>query len=239
MSAPEIDLKPTLVRQKLCRDIEAGKVRWYRWIDKHWACNTAAGDRAVTADVKLLEHHGIAEILPLPDPRDLYSLVRLTDTGRVWAGIVKPIYYEYRILVDGEYEQFLRLRDVEERAESLFNGGVQTRIEIRQIKPVVTDWAPLAWEDTRTGRLGYEPFPGYRDKCIRCKTFDSTGSCCSSHDKQLCHACYRRTHFVEVCDEGCPRCLVEGLPVLLSHPAEGGEPKATFKESSDLGGDAT
>lgn len=87
MSAPEIVLYPTPTRKKLCRDIDAGKVRWYRWIEKHWACNTAAGDRAVTADVRLLEHHGLAEILPLPDPRDSYSLVRLTDTGRVWAGI--------------------------------------------------------------------------------------------------------------------------------------------------------
>lgn len=67
----------------------------------------------------------------------------------------------YRIQVDGKYEEFLRLRDVEERAESLFNGGVQTRIESRHIEPTLTDWEPLAFEDTLPGRLGYEPFPGY------------------------------------------------------------------------------
>jgi hypothetical protein len=27
----------------------------------------------------------------------------------------------------------------------------------------------------------------------------------------LCHACYRRTHFVEVCVAGCPNCAREGL----------------------------
>lgn len=86
MTAPKIDLYPTPTRKKLARDIEAGKVRWYGWA-KPWASNTAAGNRAVTADVQLLAHHGLAEILPLAEPADTYSLVRLTDTGRVWAGI--------------------------------------------------------------------------------------------------------------------------------------------------------
>jgi hypothetical protein len=87
VSAPEKpDLYPTPARRKLARDIEAGKVRWYWWVSP-WASNTADGGRKVSADVKLLAHHRLAEILSLADPRDTYSLVRLTDAGRVWAGI--------------------------------------------------------------------------------------------------------------------------------------------------------
>ncbi|MFI1194036.1 hypothetical protein ACH4T9_12375 [Micromonospora sp. NPDC020750] len=52
--------------------------------------------------------------------------------------------------------------------------------------------------------------------CIRCTTTAAVGTCCTSHDKKLCHLCYRRTHFVEVCVAGCPACAAEGLPVLLS-----------------------
>ncbi|GAA3765767.1 hypothetical protein [Micromonospora maritima] len=52
--------------------------------------------------------------------------------------------------------------------------------------------------------------------CIRCKTTEAApGTCCSSHDKKLCHLCYRRTHFVEVCVEGCRDCAAESLPVKL------------------------
>lgn len=51
--------------------------------------------------------------------------------------------------------------------------------------------------------------------CIRCLTFPSTGTCCSSHGKQLCHGCYRLTHFVQVCVAGCRDCVAEGLPVNL------------------------
>jgi len=69
--------------------------------------------------------------------------------------------YEYRILVAGEYQCFLRLRDVEEAAETLAAAGVQTRIEIRTIEPHLTDWEPPNFRDTVAGRLGYEPFPGY------------------------------------------------------------------------------
>lgn len=47
--------------------------------------------------------------------------------------------------------------------------------------------------------------------CLRCKVTPSAGTCCSSHDKLLCHGCYRRTHFVEVCVEGCAACDREGL----------------------------
>lgn len=162
MSAPEIDLYPTPTRKKLCRDIENGKVRWYWWASP-WASNLADGGRKVTADVQLLQHHELVEILPLADPRDTYSLVRMTDTGRLWAGLVQPVYYEYRVEVDGECREFDRLRDVEAAAEALHNGGVDVRIEYRQVEPGVTDWVPLAWDDTLAGRLGYEPFPGCRE----------------------------------------------------------------------------
>lgn len=46
-------------------------------------------------------------------------------------------------------------------------------------------------------------------------TKDMHEICCSSHNKALCHECYRRTHFVEVCVEGCDGCNVEGLAVIL------------------------
>lgn len=52
--------------------------------------------------------------------------------------------------------------------------------------------------------------------CVRCATANAVGSCCSAHDKKLCHRCYRRTHFVEVCAAGCAECAAEGLPVVLS-----------------------
>lgn len=54
--------------------------------------------------------------------------------------------------------------------------------------------------------------------CINCSTKPGE-TCCSSHGKHLCHRCYRRTHFVEVCIAGCKDCAREGLPVVLS---EGG-----------------
>jgi hypothetical protein len=46
--------------------------------------------------------------------------------------------------------------------------------------------------------------------CWCCQRIRPTYVCCSSHRKALCHGCYRRTHFVEVC--GCQRCDCEGLP---------------------------
>jgi hypothetical protein len=52
-------------------------------------------------------------------------------------------------------------------------------------------------------------------RCVRCKTGDATGLCCEAHGKQLCHRCYRRTHFVEACVEGCTDCAREGLDVRL------------------------
>jgi hypothetical protein len=47
--------------------------------------------------------------------------------------------------------------------------------------------------------------------CERCASRAAVGRCCSSHGKNLCHGCYRRTHFVEVCVAGCALCAAEGL----------------------------
>lgn len=49
--------------------------------------------------------------------------------------------------------------------------------------------------------------------CVLCsKPADHvTETCCSSHNKVLCHACYRRTHFVEVCP--CALCEYSGMTV--------------------------
>jgi hypothetical protein len=46
--------------------------------------------------------------------------------------------------------------------------------------------------------------------CARCETA-AVGPCCSSHNAMLCHGCYRRTHFVELCVPGCPDCASGGL----------------------------
>ncbi len=54
------------------------------------------------------------------------------------------------------------------------------------------------------------------DVCRRCLA-PATGRCCSTHGHRLCHGCYRRTHFVEVCVEGCPDCAAEGLPLAFPH----------------------
>jgi hypothetical protein len=56
--------------------------------------------------------------------------------------------------------------------------------------------------------------------CERCQTTTATDDpCCSSHSKALCHLCYRRTHFVEVCVAGCLGCASQGLPVVLTRAA--------------------
>jgi hypothetical protein len=49
--------------------------------------------------------------------------------------------------------------------------------------------------------------------CVRCsKALDhSTPLCCSSHNKALCHRCYRATHFVEVCR--CGLCTMRAAAV--------------------------
>lgn len=53
------------------------------------------------------------------------------------------------------------------------------------------------------------------NQCARCSA-KAAGTCCSSHGKTLCHTCYRRTHFVEVCVKGCTECEYEGLPLVLT-----------------------
>jgi hypothetical protein len=63
---------------------------------------------------------------------------------------------------------------------------------------------------------------GFELACLLCKTVAAVGACCSSHNKQLCHRCYRRAHFVEVCTEGCANCAREGLSVNLYDQAAGG-----------------
>lgn len=59
------------------------------------------------------------------------------------------------------------------------------------------------------------------DRCERCSA-PVWMVCCSSHGKLLCHHCYRLTHFVEVCVEGCTACAAEGLPVVLTAGANHG-----------------
>ena len=56
--------------------------------------------------------------------------------------------------------------------------------------------------------------------CERCPK-PAAGNCCSSHNKALCHRCYRETHFVMKCVAGCKQCAAEGLPVLLRDEATG------------------
>lgn len=69
--------------------------------------------------------------------------------------------------------------------------------------------------DYLTLARAFELFGDLREAepCARCHDVASTGQCCSSHGKELCHRCYRRTHFVEVCVAGCEDCAREGLPV--------------------------
>jgi hypothetical protein len=49
-------------------------------------------------------------------------------------------------------------------------------------------------------------------RCWSCgeRAEHDTTTCCSSHERTLCHACYRRTHFVEVCGCGREACKREG-----------------------------
>lgn len=43
--------------------------------------------------------------------------------------------------------------------------------------------------------------------CTRCgnPADHTTETCCSSHNRVLCHMCYRITHWVEICN--CPKCV--------------------------------
>lgn len=44
--------------------------------------------------------------------------------------------------------------------------------------------------------------------CGECNDHD-TLVCCTAHSLSLCHHCYRRTHFVQVCRCGRPECAEE------------------------------
>lgn len=50
--------------------------------------------------------------------------------------------------------------------------------------------------------------------CELCAIRKAVENCCSSHNKHLCHGCYRRSHFVGICYEGCPQCAAEDLPLI-------------------------
>lgn len=63
----------------------------------------------------------------------------------------------------------------------------------------------------RAKKFGARPSVPAVVTCIRCRSTESTGICCSTHNAALCHRCYRRTHFVERCGAGCGRCEREGL----------------------------
>lgn len=52
--------------------------------------------------------------------------------------------------------------------------------------------------------------------CVRCLLARDVSQCCSSHGHDMCHRCYRLTHFVEVCSEECTRCKAENLPKILA-----------------------
>ncbi|GIM90342.1 hypothetical protein [Paractinoplanes toevensis] len=63
----------------------------------------------------------------------------------------------------------------------------------------------------------FHAFGPLHPACTRCEKTVADGMCCSSHQHELCHRCYRITHFVEICgretDNGrsCSKCAVEGL----------------------------
>lgn len=64
----------------------------------------------------------------------------------------------------------------------------------------------------------FEQFAPLSPACLRCEGKPADSICCSSHARELCHGCYRRTHFVEICGvpvEGggrrCSKCAAEGL----------------------------
>jgi hypothetical protein len=83
-----------------------------------------------------------------------------------------------------------------------FSGGRVTRIALRRFQPTSTGYRLVAPADEPASETA---------ACIRCKETPSAGLCCSSHKAALCHRCYRRTHFVEVCGSTCRDCEREGI----------------------------
>ena len=69
---------------------------------------------------------------------------------------------------------------------------------------VATGWA----YDEQTGELYVA------NRCQLCRVAVHVGQCCSFHGKNMCHRCYRVTHFVEVCVKGCTECAHENLPLI-------------------------
>lgn len=79
-----------------------------------------------------------------------------------------------------------------------------------------------AWDACRAHKR--EAHPDDRDGpplCSRCLMAESTGLCCSTHGRWYCHRCYRRTHWVELCVEGCELCAREDLPMRLRLDTDG------------------
>lgn len=94
---------------------------------------------------------------------------------------------------------------------------VDVRLETGTVQVTYQGW--VSGSGTITGPGVGEPAET-NTACVRCTTTPAApGVCCPPHDKPLCHLCYRRTHFVEVCVAGCRDCAAEHLPVWLSELA--------------------
>lgn len=59
----------------------------------------------------------------------------------------------------------------------------------------------------------WRAYLGIANTCMRCGSVadHDTDVCCSAHGKKLCHACYRQTHFVEICGCGRPACIGQAV----------------------------
>lgn len=75
---------PTPTRLQLARDIDAGEVNWYAWVDPEarWTSSDGSNTRKVTADVRFLIDTGVAE-RGKPGPAG-YCTVALTADGKAW-----------------------------------------------------------------------------------------------------------------------------------------------------------
>lgn len=82
-------------------------------------------------------------------------------------------------------------------------------------EPVIRDLFDLSPTQLNAVFEALFPEPD-RTQCSRCMRRASLGPCCGSHGVDLCHGCYRRTHFVEICVEVCTDCAAEGLNPLTA-----------------------
>jgi hypothetical protein len=111
-------------------------------------------------------------------------------------------------------------------------GGKRSRAHRPDTSPSAAGRTSCGVEIPRLGRplfattfeITFEESTGY---CLRCYPYTCRRckrrrgeQCCTSHRTLLCHGCYRRTHFVEVCSEGCEKCATEGLPRIFVHKRE-------------------